>query len=370
MFKITIVNDVSLADLAALHQQGESVLRSAHVGNQYGANMAVFNLQIPGVLYDRMAAGRDQNYHPHLRLRTAMGLALGEPGQHIVARTGFAANHGAVLRHAFPGTHFETHTDYLLRHQGRVELLSILSLFSDQLVGKGWKWHRYVNDAGEIVERKADSWQQIVREGIFGVNADTYGWIPPNVFNVLLYALYESLEHDTRIVHHLSGPDMFKYISGLSDDLGDMWVKLADYVGATPDIEFRVYPTAHAKFVTTANKRGQLDDLLAIYHDIQKFNEEKGVLIQAATETERHALIGRLSAETNERHDSLAQAMDMCPELFVPLSEARHLTHHDAERSGLYVPSLNNTLTLGELSAMELEMLRFGKKRSPKRRAA
>ncbi|PSO43743.1 hypothetical protein BRC20_00255, partial [Candidatus Saccharibacteria bacterium QS_8_54_8] len=72
-FEITVDEDISLNELAEKTGQA-SVLRSAHVGNQYSSNVAVFEHGLPTVLYDRTIApsngpGTDRNYRPEVLIR-------------------------------------------------------------------------------------------------------------------------------------------------------------------------------------------------------------------------------------------------------------------------------------------------------------
>lgn len=361
MFNLHVDEEASIGDLAAKVRAGESVVRSSHAGNQYASNLALLRAGIPAVQYDRTTGEKDRNYHPHLILRDGQSRLRGvlcHPST-LVARTTAGTDHLRVLRRVIPEEHarIELYGDYLRRHEAcDRSVLSILRQVGHTLGGKTWQWHRFVEDSGTIVERRPATWAQIEAEGIFGVTRETHGWIMPNIFNVLLMSLFESLEYRAQRIHHLSGPDMIQYIGRMAPEISALWDEVASYIGAPLDLEFHLYPTAAAKFATIASRRGQLDELIYAYEAFDEFRRGKGEQIKSAPAEERRELIGRLTASESNLRNRVDDAVRKCPELFVDITTGQHFTHHDADRYGLYVPRWTLEQPLSRLAKVHKDL--------------
>lgn len=359
MFRVIISDDVSINDLATLVKKGESVLRSAHVGNQYVSNMVLLSAGIPAVHYDRTLGKKDRNYYPHLVLQggeSRLHGVLCNPSV-VIARTSAGSDHLRVLQRVIPkeSARVELYSDYIRRHESiGCHMMPILRHVGQSLGirGRSWKWSRFVLEDGTVEERVPRNWQQIEQEGVFGVSRETYGWIMPNIFNIILTSLFESLEYKVRAVHHLSGPDMINYIKKMTQDLSVIWSVVARYVGAPEDLDFYLYPTASAKFATLAPRRNQLNELIMSFEAFESFKRKKGETIRSALSEDRSKLIDRFAKKGDELNDLMKHTLGKCSDLFVDLSTQRHITHHDAAVHGLYVPdwTLNQPLRrLGEI---------------------
>ena len=64
-FKISIHDDISIADLLVINKRGGVVLKTPHVGNIYPNNLAIASLGIPMLFYDRTLGNKDFNFHPN-----------------------------------------------------------------------------------------------------------------------------------------------------------------------------------------------------------------------------------------------------------------------------------------------------------------
>ena len=313
--------------------------------------MAVYHAGLPAVLFDRMAAGHDVNNHPNYILCDRSKEELPVRGDTIVALTDLADSHSRVLKRVFPDAEFPTTTQYYKQNEGVFDQLSILSLFQDRLMSHIWRWHRYVNLDGRIEERETpSSWDCIVREKIFGVNSDTHGWIPPNIYNVIFCTLYEWAKYQSPVLHHLAGVTMCSYIKNFTYDLKQMWPAVAKYTGAPVEIDFIVYPTAHARFVTTENHREVLQDLLSVWLEHLAFQKTKGKKIKNAEPSEKASVIADLRKVDAERAGVLLQHLSGCSEILARTEdEVFHITHHDAAKNGLYVPDHNQNTSFRDL---------------------
>ena len=131
--ELSIETEMSLQDIQAAHQHGQSVVRTAHVGNHRGYNLAVASMGIPMQLVDHTIVaqqpdegrGRDLNYLPGsivtaegvspLAISHAGGLALQTKAiHHVTGQEVFLDQlHTQELRAAFPGTPIVTNTEYV-----------------------------------------------------------------------------------------------------------------------------------------------------------------------------------------------------------------------------------------------------------------
>lgn len=366
MFNVIIRDDVSINDLVTLLEKGESVLRSAHVGNQYVSNMVLLYAGIPAIHYDRTVGKKDRNYYPHLVLqggRSRLHGVLCNPST-VIARTTAGHDHLSVLQRVIPKdlARVELYSDYIRRHESLgCHIMPILRKVGQTLgtYGKSWKWTRFVLEDGVIEERTPRNWQQIENEGVFGVSRDTYGWIMPNIFNVILTSLFESLEYKTSRIHHLSGPDMITYIGRMIFDLSVIWNVVADYIGVLKDLDFYLYPTASAKFATLASRRNQLNELISSYETFARFKKNKGVQIKTAPLEERSKVISSLARKGDKLNFRIKSSVLECEDLFIGTSTQRHITHHDAAMYGLYVPSWTLDQPLRRLGKIHKELSRL-----------
>jgi len=340
MFQITVVDSLSISQLALLSRNGESVVRAAHVGNQYSSNMTIMQAGLHTILYDRTLGSKDRNYHPHLVLRRGTPLFcedLCDPDM-LVSCTTAGEDHLKVLRRVFPDSLIELYDTYLQRCQENyIPILSILKEYK-LLGGKKWSWSRFVDREGFVTNRKPKNWKQIEDEGIYRVTTKNHGWIIPNIFNVILMSLYESLKYKTNTIHHLSGPDMIKYINSIKPDMVDIWSTLKKFTLNSEVFDFRLYPTASARFVTLASRRRQLDQLISSYEKLLRHLSTKGVVIKGSSITERDECIKELVRVEGFLRDEVREAVHHCPELFADIRSGLHLTHYDVDFNGLYVP--------------------------------
>lgn len=333
--------DATLGELVALSKAGEPIMRSAHVGNQYIANLVLAKHGIRTTWYDRTVGCRDRNYQPHriVRLNQSAREVVCRDDL-LVARTPAIHPHLEVMRSAFPQTQIIPWGDYLRLHDAEtLPILEILRLFESSFdSSREQRWKRYVHESGRLEEKTPRSWRAVEEEGVFGVNAETHGWLMPNIFNVLLSAIFDHLEFGgADRIHHLSGPDMVKYIKTMEKELDWMWDLVSRRFRFPKNFEFRLYPTASLRFATFPARSAAIDALIDAYEAYGVHRDRKNEAVRSAHTEARRSVIeefDRIGASVNSVLNEVVEAI---PEIFYDVGkDATFLTQHDVERHGLY----------------------------------
>jgi len=139
-FKISIHDDISIADLVDINKRGGVVLKTPHVGNIYPNNLAMAFLGIPMLFYDRTLGKKDFNFHPHKLIVDGKSEILADPNiltshsviTHIskgfpyphAVGTKLVDFHMSVLKRSLPQAHCFTYTEYVQKNKH--EVLQIL----------------------------------------------------------------------------------------------------------------------------------------------------------------------------------------------------------------------------------------------------
>lgn len=280
-FSIVPRCDLSLQDLVALHCAGHSVVKTPHVGNWYPNNLAVASLGIPMHVYDHMVGVKDENFHPHKLIVNGHGEKMADSAILITHARVIRApsrfperfpvgsrvldGHMQAVRDAVPGANCEVSTDYLQQYMDMV--LAILETVTNLLPKL---WHQFVDADGTVSERSCIGWDSIRETGVYGLTNDEFGWLIPNVLNVLMDGVIEAVLHKESVVYHLSGPDMFRYIGKYKATLTEIHSILRQKLDWVPEtVEMHLVPVASMRFAVPEARRQTLDTfvdaLLAIY---------------------------------------------------------------------------------------------------------
>ncbi|PSO44642.1 hypothetical protein BRC21_01145 [Candidatus Saccharibacteria bacterium SW_7_54_9] len=357
-FEVTVDEDISLDELAEKTAQA-SVLRSAHVGNQYSSNVAVFEHGLPTVLYDRTIApsngpGTDRNYRPEVLMqardshpllereahpyRMATHLEIEQMPENLDERVRQQAGKYAVdlhlnsLREGFPRTPSETHSQYLRRHQAvTAEMLDILGEDDDFLNSL----NRQVSPQGTVskLPEHADPARCVENIGWFGIDSPESGVVIPNQFNVLQYGVVEALETQAADVYHLSGPDMIKYAQQqeLQDTLQQFYARIkqqASFADLLPEtLRFHVVPTAHFKFVVPGSRQPELDELMQVCAWMEHSRQRLQQTRDSQEKTE-------LKSDLEHMHQQRDRLLENLSELFTDVTDQNRLSHYDSTALG------------------------------------
>lgn len=366
---IELEDNMSLQAVADMQAEGFSVLRSAHVGNARGYNLAVASLGIPMLLVDHNVASQspeeygDRNYLPGsivtrerltpLPLRQAGGLALQteiEGGPYVDQL------HTDTLRAAFPDTPVTTNTDYVRSEESVAgEIVALALAEQPGLFG------RVVESDGKV--RKApDSFANLAPHyGILQLKDDPRterGLLIPNEVNILINFVIEALQSERATQYHLSGPDMQRYIKNgqLRETLDRLYAAVQQQTSFGPtlpeDLDVKLVPANEARFVSTRDRTSVIYSLFDWLSYEQRVSEERRDFFTskaAEDEEARAAFLETIGEKTSLISQNLGAAVMNAGEVFVAPQAAPYVSQHDVVEKGLLMPAQNVHLPLREL---------------------
>lgn len=341
--------NLSLQDIVAEHQQGTSVLRSAHVGNARGYNLALAELGIPFLLVDHTVVASqpgqpgDKNYLPG-SIVTREGiqpLTACELGGLSLRTTAECPETGTVrfideihtdtLRQAFPETLFVTNTEYVRAEEilaneiVRVAAATIPQLFTRQVTAEG---------CVITAEEGRDFATQAISDGVLQLSDNPRtdeGVLLPNEVDVVLNFVIEALHSDKDKQIHLGGPDMPGYVkkADFQENISRLYSELLKrpfFRSRLPEtLTVQLVPTHYAEFVTTSDRRA---------------------LVTAALDSFQ-------PGENPARQASCAAALENAPELLIDVRSAPYTSQYDLlAEGGLWMPEANTTLTMAQLRTL------------------
>lgn len=344
-FTVVVRRDLSLAELRRLHERGEHVLKTPHVGNHYPNNLAVAALGIPLVCVDRTIGARDRNFHPHRLIHAGRAEDIADPHRVVThvrvdrAHSHFAdrfpvggsvlAGHMRALRDAFPATKIQTEAESLMGQGDR-----IFDFLEAATRARPTAWTRFVEADGTVVERRPTPrpWQEIRREGIHSIALQNgAGWIIPNEWCILWDSVVAALDGKPD-VYELSGPDMIRYIGRLAPDIDRTYGAMREALPSwtlPEQVTFHIVPVAAMRFAVASDRRPALEHLITTYRRMGELREEWSARIQARTGEARRAEITRIAEERPRETERLREAVHAVPEIFYEIERADFLSQYD-----------------------------------------
>jgi len=248
-------DQVSLMNLAALREQGYSVVKSPHVGNQHPCNLVCAALGIPLEMVSFTQGVRDKNFHPHVRIQNGQSVSLYDSDtwtQFATTPGGQTATeyHQSAMQQVFSGTEIMTDMERMRLYPAlAAAVLQATNIKRNQSV-----WYRRVSAEGQVTKRSAGQLSQAdLESNVFQFSNDLSGWVIPNKVHIIFSMVYQALSSGRDVVYHLSGPQMVHYIDGLREELSLLYDLVRHRI---PDLPFtlrlRVVPVATARFVAVA----------------------------------------------------------------------------------------------------------------------
>jgi len=332
MFKVSIVDDLPLS---ALIEKDLGVM-SPHAGNFKMNRMGLTRL-FRALVYTGTYGRADDLFRPdyvmcggkllgpiteadvmmtHAKVSQQCGGLNGHsrwfPEGALVAKC-----HLAALKKAVPDTRAVHYPDYLQEHaECLLKMVEVVTKIRPDI------WETFVEDDGGFYSRAVRDWDELSRVGILCLSNNRYGWKLPNVLNILLSAVIESMDRDTDRVYFLSGASMHGYVCEFADLLSELYDHLAKSLpswGLTETLHYVVVPAAQVRFITTMDQKAELDALLAAYLVWREFDNEKCRRMRALRLQEaRIALARSLRQAESERKLAVKVTADAVPDIFFP----------------------------------------------------
>lgn len=368
---------VSINDLVGLQERGFSVMRSAHVGNLSPYNLTLAASGIRMLLVDHNVTGVDKNYFPEKQLSQGSSVELASDGlvvSRVPTSTGFLdEQHIGAMRQALPEATFFTNTEYLQTNDSVASEITALALtYKPEL------FERIVKADGTTAQ-VANGAELVDTLGILQLASDPRAERPavimPNLLDILINFVVESLESDQQTQYHISGPDMIRYINSLQTDLQDLYQVVrnnASFGTRLPAVlTVQLVPAADARFATTSPYE---KDLEAVFEEfdaatvaLRALNTKRKNFFtqQDQTNQARQEFIAKSNAEKLAIEQSLVQQTERVPGLFTPSRQPGFITQYDVINDGLAIAPANVSKPLGELSTITKELVALRKRVEP-----
>jgi hypothetical protein len=366
-FSIQVCTDLSLADMQALTDQGESMERSAHIGNQYPSNQVLADAGIYTTHFDRTEPARDKNYHPGSHIAAGISriiIPLGQEkmltrGLQTVDGTDLFAYHAAALRQAYPHAKIVKYSELIQTNSELIHRIIAAMEFDPQL------WLRRVGTQGTIEQHSPKNASELLKN-LLDVTDHTQGYIFAAEINAIVLGIVDYLNtHNhqkapaTDQIYHISGPDMIKYFPQPANQakLSKIYREIRKndpyfYAKLPETLHFVLLPSYHLRLAVPQQYQKQLDQLLDAKDQLAHLRTAKAHAMKNPTETDRATLIEDYTFQQKILQEQEANAlMSLAPQLFSHLAQGAHYTHHDAAESGerLYIPDYTRHTPASEI---------------------
>lgn len=359
-FKISIDEDLSIADLVDIYKNGGVVLKTPHVGNIYPNNLAIGSLGIPMLFYDRTLGAKDFNFHPDRIIVKGDSMLVADSDiltTHSIIRQVPQSLCGSIkigskvldlhmltLKHAIPQANCFTYTEYLQNNKDQI--LKVLEKVTELYPSLWW---RVVSEDGIVSKSQANNWDDILNFGIFGLTNVRKGWIIPNLVNVLFHGTVDISKAGRGDVYLLSGPDMYKYIDGYQCELNRIYdqLKMSIDLSLPETVNCHIVPVANMRFIVEVDFKESLDELVDLYIKYRTINSsiaKSGASVGSSTADsikEKYKIKDEIFNCIARSFESFKMTM------FYNIEEANCFTQYDLINSrGLYIHpwAINNSL--------------------------
>ncbi len=376
---IEINNDYTLNEVLSLHQAQETSLqRTPHTGNINMSHILHFQLGLPAVLYDRNKGRLDSTFNPHMVVNQngaerisnddvlmtharieSSHIPVDDHADLFELGGKVADAHTEAIRRVFPEVDVVQYSDYLAENNELVsDVLHVVSQHYD-----GELWQRWVEPDGNtksiMPESNTDAAQQV-----FGVSDDEKGWIIANKMNVLLMAVAEAKKFATDRVYHISGPDMYRYIDGMADELDYLYATVRDKLPQyqlPQTLDFVILPMANIKFIANEQKQDKLEELIDIWPEYLGMQKSRKDFFKALNSQNlgREDVSVAVSDFKQERElpvlKQIQSLCSACPELFYDTKQKNHLSQYDLLNGygrDLVVPKKLLDMKIGDINNM------------------
>lgn len=329
MLAIVVRDDVSINQLLKLART-RPIVKTPHVGNNSLNNLWAARCGFPILWSDTTIPSRDKNANPHLLIKDGHAHALSNnmrlrsilTTHAVVEEYGFEA-HGFVpgsalvtghlqkMRKLFPETEVSTMHEKWRLLDGMA--YDILEAATDTMPDA---WYRFVNNDGTFCCNAKDepngvrSWHD-VKNNLFLEPDVRTGWVIPNIYNVLIHAIWQASTSGIPEAWMLSGPDMVRYLPEMKR-LPALHNAVSRRIGYAQDLTIHLVPFSSFRLVVRREQANALDAFL-------DFLDRKGV------------------STCNPQKMYVRAAA--CPDLWRPTEKRRYFSQHDMQTvDDIYAP--------------------------------
>lgn len=276
MFVVAPNFSVSLSGLQSLYASGHTVVRSAHVGNQYLSNLLLLQAGIPALWFDRNTFQKDVNYHPGAIIQGGNIMPLGHTQGLVSLAPNVTQIHINPVHSEF-GSLCETETQYFFHRLPIVEkvfalmqrhmphvfnryvcacgIVHTLLLRGDAYTCECMRCGRVVVQAHALADSALALLHSmyLAQQGREVVTRVGVLWSLP--FELILETFLNVIDSGRTDVYQLSGPDMVKYTRNQAwlEEVRWVWGVLQKHgpafgLSVPADIHVHIVPTAEFRF--------------------------------------------------------------------------------------------------------------------------
>lgn len=370
-------NDISIAQIRQLQEEGVSVVRSAHVGNLRPYNLALAASGINMLLVDHNMTGIDANYRPGSIVEGGEEKQIVRDGMltcRAVTNDGNRLDmfHIDALQTALPKAKILTNTQSV---QQAKEVVTEITEIARQIMPEAFR--RVVMEDGTV--RPVDDGADLLKGGMKIMQladdprAEKKMMLLPNVVDIVKDFVIELMSSGNETLVHLSGPDMVSYLGfnkdGTPKEARQMVCGLFDEICSKatfkdllpPTCTVLLVPTTAARFATTMKRKDALDALLETV-GAESFSQPLDALRRERAEFAREAdksapefktVTTEFVARERKLYQKVADASREVPELFIGPRDGGFVSQYDLVREGgIYIPEENTELTMTELNEL------------------
>ena len=381
---LSIESNMSLADIQAARQDGLSVVRTHHEGNNRAYNLAIAaaGIAMQGVDHTIVAQlpgeHGDNNYLPG-SIVTHNGVtpldvdrtgALTMQTTATDPRTGqrmyLDQLHANALRAAFPDTAIITNTEYIRAAESiSREVIGIALAEVPQL------FVRATESDGTIRRAQHGNLAHLaVSYGILQLSDDPHldrGVLIPNAVDIVLGFVVEALRHGGDTQLHLSGPDFCHYAKdpGLQATLNQLYTALrscASFGMRLPEeLNVKIIPATAARFVAPLGREDSLRQIFTLLEQDSALDGERRTYFSThrGRNEESERFVAQNHTKQLELHQALGDAALAAADLFIGPRDAPFVSQYDVLQSGgLYIPPENLHLSMHELDILHRRLTR------------
>lgn len=376
--QVNLNQSASLNSILTAKEQGFSVIRSAHVGNQRNYNLALAASGIDMLLVDHTITAVDKNYMPEALVSDGQKFVIAPDGQ-VTCRTKAKEKyldelHLSSLTSVYGQTKIETNTTYLRIAELELGIVDetvrlcakLYPELFERVVDKGSACTRFDN---REASRLALSGQTLQLTSDPRVDK---GVVIPNEVDILCSFVIELLRSERSTQLHISGPAMSEYLFKRNKKKGfvpvqkiqemyDLLKEQASFGKQLPEqLTVELITGTALRFVSLQDDANTLDEVIKLAATCEctltSLSQERKAFFSSTNKSstpEREAFLGRVKQSEKACLVELGQVALRLPDLFSGPQDVALLTQYDIAKSNpLYIPEQIRDLSMAMLADM------------------
>ncbi len=210
--------------------------------------------------------GADNIFHPQQRSgRFVQTEKICEPGYAAGAIKPVVDAHMDALRTAIPEAKNSVMllSEYFAGHEDIV--LGVIRAYGDALEKDG-HWIQQIDENGLMCRHPTGATRvEVEASGIWKITNANGGFTVPLIVCVMSIALIEAMTYGQDDIYHVAGQVMTTYMQGYRDFFEETYSRVRREIPQAPSrLCFNLIPGANSRFVTSADRKEQLDEMVIL----------------------------------------------------------------------------------------------------------